>query len=696
MPVSPNLSTFNRGELSPKLYSRTDTDIYFRGLRRCRNWIVENEGPVTFRSGTTFVAETNNNEPAFLYRFQFSDEQAYMLEFTDTTFRVFRNLGIVLSGPSTPLTVTTPYASADLFELKFAQNTQDLYVAQPNYNPQIITRTSDTNWTITPHNPTGLPSGTNLFPGAVAFYEQRLIYGGSNNNPETLFLSESANPNNFTIGTNQTDPLQITVTASDDANRIEWIRGTEDFLAIGGFGDLIRITAGQGREAIGPNPDNFPSAKPTNTFGSADINPISADEFIMFVDRNGRFLLTFQKDDITGIYTPVNRSELADHITVSGIKQISYQRGRPNVIWVLLNDGSLSGLTISKEQQVSAWHRHTTDGKFISIGTTPLGTDGYDTLWMCVERKINGLKRYYIEYLNVTPNYPLRDNFDRGNEEDDDLRYLRALAEVQKQGIHLDSAVTFDGSVRGINANADLTLSAATGTGVTVAASASVFASSDVGNQIWVKSISGERFGRLKITQFNSATEIEGNVILDFDSVDVLSAGEWYLTASELSGIDHLEGRVVGVVSDGGIHPDRTVTSGSISLESETSVAHVGLKYQGIVETMNLEAGSFIGTAQTKLKNVTYAGIKMLNTLGLKYGDNFYTAQRRLVRTAQNLMDTPPPLFTGEEQLEFFNTNRDRSKVGHALEKRIVIVQDLPLPAQIQGIIPYFELSDTI
>ena len=692
--VTPNLSSFNRGELSPKLYSRTDTDAYFRGLRRCRNWIVENEGPVTFRGGTIFVAETHNNLPAFLYRFQFSDEQAYILEFTNNNFRVFRNLAIVLDG-GPPLVVPTPYAAADLFQLKFAQNTTDLYVAHPTYNPQIITRTSDANWTITPQTPTGLTLGVNNYPAAVAFYEQRLVYGGSNNNPETLFFSKSADPNDFTTGTSADDGLQITLAATEDANRVEWMRGTEDFLAVGGFGDLLRVAGQNG--SISADANSIPVVTPSNTFGVADINPVSGDELIIYTERNGRFLLTFEKDELVDIYRPVNRTEFAEHVTRSGIKQIAYQRGRPSVIWVLMNDGQLAGLTISRRQEVNAWHRHRTDGKFISIATSPLGEDGYDTLWLCVERVIDGVTKYYIEYMDAQIEFPLREDFELGEDEDaDTATFQRSIQEFQKYPIHLDSSLSYDGRVRGQDAGANLTFSASTGENVTVTASASVFIAGDVGNEIWAGSQDGTRFGRAHIIGFISGTEVLVDILTDFDSTDVLSAGDWYITASTLSGLGHLEGKTVGIVTDGAIHPDRVVTSGSVTLDYESSFVHVGLRYTGVIETLDLEAGSRIGTAQTKPKNVTRVGIKMLNTLGLRYGDSFYDTENRLTRNATDLMDTPPPLFTGEEQLEFFNTDRNKNISGWSLEKRIVIVQDQPLPAQVQAIIPYFRLSDNL
>jgi hypothetical protein len=45
-------------------------------------------------------------------------------------------------------TVVTPYVEADLFELKFTQSADVLYVAHPSYQPRKISRTAHTAWTI--------------------------------------------------------------------------------------------------------------------------------------------------------------------------------------------------------------------------------------------------------------------------------------------------------------------------------------------------------------------------------------------------------------------------------------------------------------------------------------------------------------------------------------------------------------------
>lgn len=687
--VNVALNNFNAGELSPKVYGRFDLAAYFNGLRRMENFIGQTQGGAIFRGGTQFVAETKSGNKAFLMRFQFSDIQSYALEFTDLNIRIYKDRGIVLD-TGVPIDVVTPYLEAELFKLKFAQNAQDLYIVHPNHQPRKLTRTSDIAWTLSLHAPVGITPafGANDFPSAVGIYEQRLIYGGSINNSETLWFSKSADFDDFTVGTGATDGLQYTVAVGENANNIEWIKGTEDFLTIAGIGDILRATGGGG-ENTAIAPDQI-SIKPTNTFGVADINPIARRQSLFYMQRNNRTLLSFEKDEL-GIYKPVDNNIASDHITQSGITQIAYMEGRPDIVWAIRSDGDMVGMTINRRQQVSGWHRHTTNGKFISVTTTPRATD-FDTMWVCTERTVNGSLTHHIEFLNDNVDFPRREDFvtSPDNKTIDDETFQRALSEAQKLYIHVDNAGTFDGAQRATDAGATLTIGAVTGSGITFIASAAIFTASDVGNEIWVKSTDGLRFGRGEIVTFTSNVSVDVDITVDFDATTVYP--EWYITASVITDLDHLEGQTVRVVVDGAVHPDRTVSGGQITLAEEASVVHVGEGFTGTLETMDLEGGGTIGTAQTKKKSVYQVGLRLLDTLGLDIGTDYYRLTSRVLRESVDLMDNPPPLFTGDEVIKFDDNGIEEP--GWSRSKRIIAQQNLPLPATVQLLTPYFSVSN--
>jgi len=140
---------FTAGELSPRLFGRTDLGRYDNGASTIENFLIQPHGGLTRRPGTRFIRETKDSTKASrLIPFQFNVEQAYILEFGEYCFRIYKDGGIIVDGSSNPVEVVHPYAEADLELLKFAQTADVMYIVHPDYSPRKITRTSHTAWTI--------------------------------------------------------------------------------------------------------------------------------------------------------------------------------------------------------------------------------------------------------------------------------------------------------------------------------------------------------------------------------------------------------------------------------------------------------------------------------------------------------------------------------------------------------------------
>ena len=142
-----DLTDFSGGELSPKLKGRTDLKKYFSGCEVLLNMVVMPQGGATKRPGTMYVANNKDQaHPNRPVRFIFSTLQAYILEFSGGNVRVYKDDGVVLN-ISTPVDISVPYAAADIFDLKFTQSADTLYILHKNYPPATLTRSSHTSWT---------------------------------------------------------------------------------------------------------------------------------------------------------------------------------------------------------------------------------------------------------------------------------------------------------------------------------------------------------------------------------------------------------------------------------------------------------------------------------------------------------------------------------------------------------------------
>jgi len=146
--ANPLINSFNGGELSPKISARSDITKYHSGCRTLENMIPLVEGGAMRMPGNYFVVETKTSSKASkLVPFHFSTIQAYILEFGENYIRVYKDEGQVLDAGN-PVEITTTYAEEHLFELKFTQSADILYIFHPEYPPKTLTRTSHTNWTL--------------------------------------------------------------------------------------------------------------------------------------------------------------------------------------------------------------------------------------------------------------------------------------------------------------------------------------------------------------------------------------------------------------------------------------------------------------------------------------------------------------------------------------------------------------------
>jgi hypothetical protein len=189
-------SNFNGGEWSPLAYGRYDLAKYKNGLSLCRNYLPTQQGGLTRRPGTRFVAQAKDSSYSpRLKRFEFSTAQAYQLEFGDHYVRVYLNDGqlqnnvpavaayaggtlyasgdLVTNGgvtywckratvgnappnatywhpqAGTILEIYTPYLSTEIWQLGFTQSADTLYIAHPNYAPKKLQRAAATTWRLT-------------------------------------------------------------------------------------------------------------------------------------------------------------------------------------------------------------------------------------------------------------------------------------------------------------------------------------------------------------------------------------------------------------------------------------------------------------------------------------------------------------------------------------------------------------------
>ena len=812
--VSKAYSNFTAGELTPKLYGRTDIAKYENGAATAENFIVQPHGGLTRRPGTRFVAAVKTSSLSTrLVPFEFNVEQAYVLEFGNTYFRIYKDGGQIESGGSA-VEVATPYATADLDTLKFAQVADTMYVVSPNHAPRKITRTSHTAWTIAEsvlqRGPFGDPnitattltcsaasgsitvtasastfvstdvgrliktqegyikitgftsatvvtgtvqeledgrselqpvyvattisfhegdpdatglehndriedtaglfidegfavgqtvtmsgstsnntsagflivdvtdtvisfapgadladeaagdtvtisgkliasdvwslgafSGTTGYPRAVAFYEQRLVFAGTDDQPQTLFFSQGGDFENFESGINSDDGMTYTI-GSNEVNVIRFLASTRN-LIVGTSGGEFVVRASGADEAI--TPTNIQIKQQTN-HGSSDHTPVQAGNAVLFVQRAKRKIRELQYNfDVDGYIAP-DVSLISEHITESGLIELAYQQEPDSVVWGVRTDGQIATMTYKREEEVIGWARQIIGGTFGTgdavverIVSIPGDLDE-DEIYLIVKRTIDGSTVRHIEYIK---------NFDFGTD--------------VNEAVFVDSSLSYTGATSTL-AGAE----AADQTTITLA-DGSAFSSSGA-----------IRIGNEVISYAGKSTNDLTGCVRGVVGVAAAHASGATVTQSvaAVSGLAHLEGETVQVLADGSNHPSKTVSSGAISLDRYATRIHVGLPYSSTLTTLRVDAGSAMGSSQGKIKRINELTVRLYRSVGLKVGRD--TANLDIVpfRSSADEMNEAIGLFTGDKEIEL-NGN-------YGTEGQLSIRQDEPLPMTILAV----------
>ena len=243
---------------------------------------------------------------------------------------------------------------------------------------------------------------TGNYPTKITFFEERLFYAGTTQQPSTVFSSMSADFDKFSPtskdgSVNDDNALQFTI-VSDQVNQITGMYGGK-FLAIFTKNGAFNMSSGSATQGI--TPTTIQVTNETND-GAADKKVSPASKSVLFIGKNKKRLREFAYNIDYDSFTTPDMTVLSEHVGFGGFEECAFANYPNNILWVRRGDGLLLGFTYYRDQDVTAWHRHTiagTNAKVKSIAVIPGVDDAFDTLYMIVERTINSATKQYVEFL---------------------------------------------------------------------------------------------------------------------------------------------------------------------------------------------------------------------------------------------------------------------------------------------------------
>lgn len=538
--------------------------------------------------------------------------------------------------------------------------------------------TANVNWRL------GAWSDTTGWPTVALFFQQRLWFANTSSQPNTIWGTVSGDYENMApsdINGTVTDSSAVTFTIADNqVNAIIWLAGGRSLL-IGTVGGEFSLSGSSTSPTI--TPTNV-TILPGSNEGSGNEPSVRVGGAVLFAQRSRRKLHQLVYSYADDSYGTDEASVGGAHLLRPFLAEMVYQREPWKQLWGYRDDGMLLGLSYVPKQDVTGWQQHPVAGRAArTIAITSIPGSTQDEVWMVNQRTINGATKRYVEYLGYEW-YP------------DDLTSLDYAQ-------FLDAGATYDGW----NTNGAQTLQLtgadfSRGASVTMtAAGFTPFAPGDVGKFYRFRNATlipstvdpDELVPTLwpaigvQITAYTSNTVVTVKL---FNAAPAILQGAavsyWGLAATTISGLSYLEGELVDLLVDGAPAPSKTVSGGAITLDRAGVVVQAGLGYRSRLETLDIDAGGSDGSAIGKQQAIHHATIKFFATLGCKYGSDDANLDEALFRATGDAMNQPPPLFTGNKTVEWPD--------GYEQGKRIVIVQDQPLPITVTAIAPVLSTND--
>lgn len=489
------------------------------------------------------------------------------------------------------------------------------------------------------------------YPGAVSYFEQRRVFAGTTNDPQTIWMTKSGTESNmsYSLPIKDDDRIKFRV-AAREANTIRHIVPLTQLLLLTAAAEW-RVTS-VNSDAITPTTI---SVRPQSYVGSNNVQPVLVNNTMIYAASRGGHVRELGYSWQANGFVTGDMSIRATHLFDEyNIVDMAYSKAPTPIVWMISSSGKLLGLTYVPEQSIGAWHQHDTDGLFESCTVVAEGNE--DVLYAVIKRTINGSSKRYVE------------------------RMRTRLIDDPAKAFFVDSGASYDGT------NTGSTTATITGTGYTPADTLTIFMSAstftypgttNVGDAIVLTDAAGNKY-RVTITSVLAVNEALGKVDNELPAeLQDTATTNWALAINDVTGLSWLEGKTVNILADGSVHPQRVVTSGAISLDRAATIINVGLPITADLKTLPVAQQIDGGMGQGRMKNVNKAWLRVYQSSGIFVGPD----ENNLVEAKQRTTEPygSPPALKSQEILVM-------TTPSWADSGQVFIRQSDPLPLTLVGL----------
>lgn len=514
-------------------------------------------------------------------------------------------------------------------------------------------------------------SGTGNFPSASTFYQQRRIFGGSNNEPDTWHASKTGTFDNFTraFPVRADDAIEATL-AAREVNHIRHFVPFKDLLVFTSGSEWSISSGGE----ITFAPDTIQQAPQTN-WGSSHRQPIVIGNAVIFVQENNTTVRSLGYSFENDGYSSNDLSLLSEHLFNDfPIIDWSLSTSPDQFVSITRQDGDACILTFNTEQNVIAWTHWDTQGFFLTTAATRVcpGT-AQDFVYFTVLRDVNGRRVQYIERTSTRHLNDVRDGLfvDSGVSYNVPIPIDRVAYADNRVRVVIPNHGFEDGELIEID---DIVWK-----GESIDEKGNLTTPNSLNRRQWV--VHDPHLNTFGLRDPTTSQIMTETAMPDLPTYD--SGGEVRLAIDEVYNLEHLEGLSLSVIGDGVVAENVVVENGRVQLPFPASRVHIGLPFVSEIETLNLEGPTNAETIQGRKKKVYSLTLRFDKSRELLVGPN--PDQLTPMRPVP-FVDDSTELFTGDRQLIIsptWNTNG-----------RIFIRNVDPTPFTLLAVIPEFTAGD--
>jgi len=243
----------------------------------------------------------------------------------------------------------------------------------------------------------GAFSDTTGYPGAVSFFQGRVVWSDTPSNPTYGGYSYSGIPETFS-------PTEVDGTVTDASgghfdiiagDRILWMQEAP----------RLQIGTPLAIRSLGPQ-DTSATFGPRNISQRLEINegvskvrPAIVGPSTVHCSEFGRSINDLFYDTDSNFLANPEMSVASEHLFDAGVRYLTFQRQPYRRLVAVMNDGTLVASTVDRYEKVSGFSAHDVGGVVLTAQSVP-GTTKH-TLWLGVRRTINGVQKQFIETLDA-------------------------------------------------------------------------------------------------------------------------------------------------------------------------------------------------------------------------------------------------------------------------------------------------------